>query len=220
MANTSRRPRAARRRARASRGAAFNAAGGLPRAVVVPAALGQVHRIARTFNWPIARTASDIGRMMPVGITDLPSSSEFTALFMEWRIDSVQLHFQWEPSNATGPTPRLLLSYDPTAFSPPQSANDIYVRRHHVWNTSPTSRDFVLTYKPRVAQTVYLNPAAAPGTATANAVLPASTFISTSTPDVKYGNLVSWISFYNDGNASSGELNVFVTLHMSLRGTR
>lgn len=211
-----------RRQGRKPRGGSdattYAAAGGLPRAVVLPQTIGPVHRMARTFGFGIEKGATDIGRIYPFGLLDVPNSTEFTALFMEWRVDSVSVHFTWVPPSTVGATPRLLCSYDPTATTAPASASAILSRRHTVWSTSPTSRDFVLTFKPRVTSTVQKDPAL--GTTTAYAVAPGSTFISTGNADVRYYALLLWIEFFNTGIASCGDLNALVTLRMSFRGLR
>lgn len=218
MAKTARKPRAARRRNRAGRGSAFASVGGIPRAVSLSPALGQKYRMSRTLSTGIAKTASDSGRIYAFALGDVPSSAEFTSLFAEWRIDSVHCHFQWVPPTTIGPTPRLITAFDPTATTAPASVDAILQRRHTVWNTSPTSRDYCIIIKPQVTDAVIATPSVS-GT-TSNAVSSRGQFMSTGAPSVQHGNLLVWVQFFNDGLQSAGDINMMLTYNFTFRGLR
>lgn len=210
--------RSARRGRARNRDPKFADVGGIPRAVALSPILGQTYRMQRTLGIGLPKSAADQGVQLLFALADVPSSTEFSNLFQEWRLDSVHCHFIWVPATTTGPTPRFTFALNPSATAAPATEAAILQMRHTIWTTSPTSRDYCIKIKPRV--TAIMGTSAATSGALTNAVAPHGQFMSTIAPTTQYGSLLIWGAFFNTGLASAGELNAQLTYNFVFRGMR
>lgn len=196
----------------------FESVAGLPRAMTLSPNMGPIHKFSRTFGLALSKSAADQGFQVTFALSDLANFTEFQNLFMEWRIDSVQVHAVWTAATSIGPNPRIYAALDPVATTAPLSVAEIIQKKHTVWQTTPTSVDWVCIIKPRVTNLVATSPAT--GALVANSLLPANEFISTVSPSVGYGALQLFVGSYNTGLASSGTLVLNLTYNMSFRGLK
>ncbi len=181
---------------------------------------GPVVKIARTLTFSLTPAASDQGWLWNFSLSDVANYSEFTNLFLQWRLDAVTIDVVYTPSSATGALPRMLYSNDPLASAAPASVTDMVQRRCRVWTPNPTKNTTRITLRPRVCGLVSSSPGV--GATIENVVAPAGAWYSCSSTgsSVSYGSLIAWIENFNSGNTSAGTITMYQTCHFAFRGTK
>lgn len=90
-------------------------------------------------------------------LSDLPSYTEMTALFDQYKIDEVSMHFISQAGGACGPyslsTPDLILAVDLDDNNVPTAVNDLL--QYENCQIQHANRDKHLTLKPRFATAAY-----------------------------------------------------------------
>jgi len=180
-------------------------------------AYGPTVRIARGLEVPLIAGATDKSYWNNFSLADVPSSNEFTALFLEWRLDRVEADLTWNPSTATGALPRVLFAMDPTSLSL-TSVTDALQRGYRLWSPNPTRNTLTIRFQPKVCALVASSPGS--GATVNNAFAPAGTWFSTTQPSTGYNALMMWIENFNTGNTASGTFSIFYRYYFAFRGTK
>lgn len=181
---------------------------------------GPIVKIARTLTFSLTPAVSDTGWLWNFSLSDVANSSEFTNLFLQWRLDAVTVDIVYTPSSATGALPRMLFSNDPLASAAPTSVTDMIQRRCRVWTPNPTKNTTRILLRPRVCNLVSSSPAL--GATVENSVAQPGAWYSCSSTGstVSYGALIAWIENFNSGNTASGTITMYQTYHFAFRGTK
>lgn len=213
------RGRAARPRRAAGRRGSAGLVGEGPVIPLTSSGNAAVLRASRLLAVDLAKSGSDKGWWWNFALSDTSGSSEFTALFKEWKLNRVDVGFIWTPSSLTSPEagPRMFFTADPTTATTPSSEDELLQQGCKQFSFSLTRNTFRVSFTPRVTQLV----ASAPGSGSTvnNAVMPPNTWLSTNQPTTGYGALVAWIQGYNN-SANTGVLRMTTAYHFTFRGLR
>lgn len=182
--------------------------------------IGPVCRISRGLNLPLTKAAADKGWWFDFSLADVSNSNEFTNLFLEWRLEMVDITMAWGSTTSVASTfaPVVYYAYDPIVGTAITSESAALERSYKVWRPNPTRTTLRIRLRPQVTQLVASDPGV--GATVNNALLPRGVWLSTNQPTTGYGALVAWITNYNTANTSCGDLSLYVRYHFSFRGTK
>lgn len=181
---------------------------------------GAVCRIARVNEFQQSPAAAEAGYIWNWSLSDLPAYTEFSNLFLQWKLDSVTVDVVWNPPEGatSGSPPRLLYAFDPLALSTDLTGpNSLLQRRCRVWVPNRTKNTCRITFRPRA---LMLTTNASGSSAIAQTIAPAGAWFSCDTPQVSYGNLIAWPENFTTANLGVGSFTHYHTMHMSFRGPR
>ncbi len=174
--------------------------------------LRQVERIQNVGN--ITQPAADGGGTYSFALSNLPSSSEFTALFQQYRIDRVDLIWTYTSQDLTAGaanrTPILYIAPLYTEAVVPAALTDVFQynkcaviafdqgKRQHIRSMRP---------KPQIS------------TGNSGVMIPTTTpWLSTTVPGVVHYGAVYWIQNYNSTSFSSNTITLSVRYVLSFKG--
>lgn len=166
------------------------------------------------YSWTYDATATDRNFTVDWSLSDVPSSSEFTNLFSQWRMKAGTITLTWLPKDANAlAAPRIYFGMDPF-ITTSQTFTSVQERPHRTWSPTPTRNVLQLQLKPRVVQLVATGPQS---TATvANALAPPGLWYDCTMPAISYGKF--WV--FMTGFADVGSFAVKQDYMFEFRGTR
>lgn len=191
-----------------------------PLSGVLNAQYGPICKVQRTFEFQQSPAAAEVGNIWNWSLSDLPNSTDFTNLFLQWRLDAVTVDVMWNgPDGATsGTPPRFLYAADPLAVSTDLTGSaSLLQRKCRVWVPNRTKNSLRITLRPKA---LMLTTHSAGSSAVAQTIAPPGSWFSCDTPQVSYGSLIAWVENFTTANAGAGVFSHYHTLHMSLRGPR
>jgi hypothetical protein len=176
-----------------------------------PVQAPDVVRTSRMVSQQLSAPPIDSGNYLTHSLSDLPSTSDFTNLFDMWRITKVDVTFLMTATGGVYPT--LYLAQDNADATPPSSLANLLERGNvDVHQFGPTRNQFTRSYKPQANASAYQ------GISPAYALLPTSTFISTSYPGVYYYGMKYWLAGFSSGVNNSVTLNF--RYYLEFKGTK
>lgn len=188
----------------------------MPTSLAVANGPGATYRFVRSmdFTLTLPKAATDQGYALSFSLDDLPSSSEFTALFDRYRVDQLDFVFLWEAGTAitTAQYPCLWIAadWDGVPSSPTLSTVMQYpgVRMHAFSYQRPTLQYTVK--RPGILQTL------AGGS---NGAVVRSPWLDVSAPSVEHYGAIGFVNQYNS-TASSGTIYFSIRAHLSFQAPR
>lgn len=177
---------------------------------------GATYQFVRSMDFTLSlpKAATDQGYALSFALDDLPSYTEFTALFDRYRVDQLDVIFLWEAGTGitTAQCPCLWIAadWDGVSASPPLSTVMQYpgVRMHAFSFQRPT---FQYSLKrPGILQTL------AGGS---NGAVVRSPWLDVSAPSVEHYGVIGFVNQYNS-TTSSGTLYFSIRAHLSFQAPR
>lgn len=175
------------------------------------------YAVRRTYQGVIATTPTDTGRAASViALSNVPDVAEFTNLFDQFTIDSVDVKFVCNRAAISAGNsaifPTLLYAPDYNDSVAPGTVNDILSYGNlDVFQFSETARSVKYTLRPKAAVSVSSGTAISPGR------LWCSTSSASATPwyGFKY-----WLVDYNSTSSTGSVVTLYLTFHLSFRAPK
>lgn len=208
------------RRGRRSRGLRAGSMAVAPLGGALTPSYGPVCRIQRSFEFQQTPAAAEVGSIWNWSLSDLTSFSDFSNLFLQWKLDAVTVDVTYNApyGAASGTPPRFLYAFDPLALSSDLTGPNVLLQRKcRVWVPNPTKNTLRITVKPRA---LMLSTNSSGSAAVVQTLAPAGAWFSTDTSQLSYGNLIAWVENFTTANAGAGVFSHYHTMHMSFRGPR
>ncbi len=180
----------------------------------LPRAVYPLMRFSRTTTpAAIVKVNVDVGSARIFRLSDVPGNSDITSFFQFYRIDSVDVHYNFITPNISGSTP----------------FPRIYTALDNGTGTTPTSFDTVTSYTSckqyqlgtsRVQYTRRLSPVPLLTTAGNTGVVAMDPWINCNSPGVPHYGLLEWLAPYNTVSNNAMVVEYSVTYHFSCKGAR
>jgi len=179
---------------------------------------GATYRCIRTVNLGSITAGlvdSGIGRKFRLG--DLPSSTDFTALFDQYRIVAVEAIYVFSTHILASQAryPRLTFAVDfSDASNPGSEAEVLQYQNAESFQFGQVKHTFKRVFRPRAAMAAY------EGAFTGYGVAPANQWFDTSDPNIEYYGTKEWVNNYNTTLATGALINVYHRCHLEFKNAR
>lgn len=153
---------------------------------------GPVVKINRSVGFNLTRAGTDGGYYFDWALSDVPSSSEFTNLFRQWRLSKMAITFTYRSSDeATPERPAFTMALDPFAATAPAAQNDVFTRQNRTWSPNATRTTLQLVCDCRAMALSASGPGS--GATVTNTLAPKGLWYTCDVPGLAYGALLVWI---------------------------
>jgi len=193
-----------------------NAHSRFPNQLILRPSFTAPYKFSRSFvigNMP--KSGSDQGYAYPFSLNQLPSYTEFAALFDKYRITGVDLTFSYWRQGNTGTTndtdwPAMYLFMDDDDAAIPTTKNEVLERMTvQRVSFSPTRQTISVKVQPRWIQS---------RAGTSTNLAPRQTWIDMATPAVQHYGVKTWVDYYN--NAGDKQISVNGVMHFECNNVR
>lgn len=176
-------------------------------------AIHQFTRIIGANN--IVQAPTDVGRGISFTLADLPGSTEFTALFDQYRLDWVEYMFVLKsPLGAGGvAAPLIYFVEDHDDDAPPSFNAVLEAQSVQVVNFSADRTMIKFRVRPNIVREVYRG--VTPGYERA----PPGTWLDCANATVPHYGVKYWVANYNSTSTSSTVIDVILRYHVSFKET-
>ncbi len=179
---------------------------------------GNIYRCVRTVNLgAITAGAVDTGVGRRFRLTDVPTSSDFTNLFDQYRIIGVEAMYVFSTHILASQAryPRITFAVDYSdAGNPGTEADVLQYQNAESFQFGQVKHTFKRALKPRAALAAYEGAFSGYGMASANQ------WFDCNDPSIEYYGTKEWISNYNTTLATGAVLNVYHRYHMEFKNAR
>jgi hypothetical protein len=165
----------------------------------------------------IAKTAADAGAGRNWQLSQMPNFAEYTALFNEYRITSIEITYDLSTSLLNSPTayPRLAFCVDINdSGSPIQESDLLQYQDVRVLQMSQVKTQFKHRFVPRVALAAYQ------GAFSGYSTAPAGQWLNTDNSNVQHYGTKEWLTNYNTTATPNTIIVLYAVFHMEFRRPR
>jgi len=179
---------------------------------------GATYRTVRTVNvGAITAIATDSGVGRRFRLSDLPSTSEFTNLFDQYRIVMVEAEYVFSTHILASQAryPRIAFAVDYSDSTNPGSESEVLQYQNaEAFQFGQVKHTFKRVFKPRAALAAFQGAFTGYGTASPNQ------WFDTSNSSIEYYGTKEWINNYNTVLATGAVLNVYHRYHLEFKNAR
>lgn len=179
---------------------------------------GNLYRCVRTVNLgAITAGANDTGAGRRFRLSDVPTSSDFTNLFDQYRIVAVEAIYVFSTHILASQAryPRITFAVDYSDASLPGSEADVLQYQNvECFQFGQVKHTFKRVLKPRAALAAYEGAFTGYGMASPNQ------WFDTNDASVEYYGTKEWLSNYNTVLATGAVINVYHRYHMEFKNAR
>jgi len=172
-----------------------------------------IHRFARLRNvGDLAWTSADQGFGYSFALSDLPSATEFTALFDSYRIEQVDMIWHMNQQVAANIWPTIYIFSDLDDSAAPSTLDEVMQRDNcEVIQFAPNRLQFTRSVRPQFQLTA--------SSASVGMVNPRLTWLDCATATIAHYGIRGWAKLYNN---TLGPINVNITMryHLAFRSAR
>jgi len=161
----------------------------IPRAL--PGISRDVHTFVRSINSGVLGAGP--GFAWSFALSDLPSYTEFTSLFDQYRFQKVVLRFTVSPTAGSTAVqwPQIQITSDYDSASAPAASSELTQRRYVSHTFAPGSPSVAFTLKPRILADVGVG-----GSAAYAGILPRSDWVDLAAATLPWYGAIAWFNFY------------------------
>jgi len=179
---------------------------------------GATYRTVRTVNvGAITAIATDSGVGRRFRLSDLPSTTEFTNLFDQYRIVMVEAEYVFSTHILASQAryPRIAFAVDYSDSTNPGSESEVLQYQNaEAFQFGQVKHTFKRVFKPRAALAAYQGTFTGYGTASPNQ------WFDTNNSSIEYYGTKEWINNYNTVLATGAVLNVYHRYHLEFKNAR
>lgn len=159
---------------------------------------GPTVRISRSVVYDWTRTAADGGFFMDWSLGDVPNSSEFTALFAQWKLAGAAFTITWRSANEANPVrPTVYFALDPFATAAPSALAEVLERPNRTW--TPNAQRTVLQVSCRPRAIALSASGAGSGSLVINSLAGQDQWYTCASPQLSYGSVLFWVANWGAG---------------------
>lgn len=176
----------------------------------------RIYQFTRLWNvGALPKVALDQGNVRLFSLSSLPNSSEFTALFDMYRIDSVELEYQLITEVIGSAYPRIAFTPDYNDSTPPTTESQVLeYGTSEMFLFSQYKPVFKRMLKPRAQLGTYQ------GAFTAYSLAPQDAWVSCDYPSVLYYGAKDFISSYNSTTFPNTIVQLYIRMNLSFRNSK
>jgi len=178
---------------------------------------GKVHTFVRSNNnGELPKTPGDQGYATIFSLNQLPSSSDFTNLFDQYKITRVDMTFEMDIAdgslNSTTRYPRIVVAPDFNNQSAPLTENELLqYEQCKKFQFSAVNRRMTVSLQPKIAATVFRT-----GVTSAYQMM-SSGWMDVAVPDVPHYGVRYFVTNHNTSNFGGNNIRVFVKYYLSFK---
>ncbi len=179
---------------------------------------GNIYRCVRTVNvGTIVAGAIDAGNGRRFRLSDLPSSSDFTNLFDQYRIKHIEAVYVFSTHILASQAryPRLTFAVDYSDASNPASESDVLqYQNSETYQFGQVKHTFKRVFQPRAAL------AAFEGAFTGYGMASVNQWFDTNDSSIEYYGTKDWLTNYNTGLNTGAQVTLYYRYHLEFKNAK